>query len=89
MSDLILMCPAVNRIDASAISSLLTINERLKSADVTLHFSELHTYLKERLTKSDLMESLTGQIYFSQKEAMEDLEPDPDWSQFSDHVDIH
>lgn len=89
MTDLILMCPAVNRIDASAISSLLTINERLKSADVDLHFSELHTYLKERLMKSDLIESLTGQIYFSQKEAMEDLEPDPDWSQYSDHVDIH
>lgn len=89
MTDLILMCPAVNRIDASAMSSLVTINERLKSADVTLHFSELHTYLKERLMKSELIDALTGQIYFSQKEAMEDLEPDPDWSQFSDHVDIH
>lgn len=89
MTDLILMCPAVNRIDASAISSLLTINERLKSADVTLHFSELHTYLKERLTKSELIDKLTGKIYFSQKEAIEDLEPEPDWSQYSDHVDIH
>jgi len=89
MTDLILMCPAVNRIDASAISSLLTINERLNSAGITLHFSELHTYLKERLGKSDLIQNLSGKIYFSQKEAMEDLEPEPDWSQFSDHVDIH
>lgn len=89
MTDLILMCPAVNRIDASAIASLITINQRLKSADVTLHFSELHTYLTERLANSDLVANLTGEIFFSQKEAMEVLEPEPDWSQFSDHVDIH
>lgn len=89
MTDLILMCPAVNRIDASAISSLITINQRLKNAEVTLHFSELHTYLKEQLSKSELMTTLSGQIFFSQKEAMETLEPEPDWAQFSDHIDIH
>ena len=89
MTDLILMCPAVNKIDASAISSLTTINERLRSADIRLHFSELHTYLTERLGRSDLVSNLTGEIFFSQKEAMEALEPDPDWSQFSDHIDIH
>lgn len=89
MTDLILMCPAVNRIDASAISSLETINDRLKSADVTLHFSELHTYVKEGLLRSRLAAKLTGHIFLSQKEAMESLEPEPDWSQFSDHIDIH
>jgi len=89
MTDLILMCPAVNRIDASALSSLKTINDRLRSADIRLHFSELHTKLKEGVAKSELAAELTGDIFFSQKEAMEALEPEPDWSQFSDHVDIH
>jgi len=89
LTDLILMCAAVNRIDASALASLETINERLKSADIRLHFSELHTTVKERLNRSDLVKNLTGQIFFTQQEAMEALEPDPDWSQFSDHVDIH
>ena len=89
MTDLILMCPAVNRIDASALSSLEMINSRLKSAGVNLHFSELHTNIKERLKRSDLEKKLTGRIFFSQQEAMEALEPDPDWSQFSDHIDIH
>jgi len=89
MTDLVLMCPAVNRIDASALVSLSTINSRLKSAGINLHFSELHTHIKERLIKSDLMEDLTGEIFFSQQEAMDSLEPEPDWSQFSDHVDIH
>lgn len=89
MRDLILMCPAVNRIDASALASLETINERLRSADVNLHFSELHTYIKERLQRSQFQEKLTGRIFLSQKEAMEALEPEPDWSEFSDHIDIH
>lgn len=89
MTDLILMCPAVNRIDASALSSLETINDRLKSAGVTLHFSELHTHIKDRLAKAELAEKLTGKIFFTQHEAIEALEPEPDWSQFSDHIDIH
>ena len=89
MTDLILMCPAVNRIDASALASLEAIAARLKSADVRLHFSELHSNVKERLHRSTFIENLSGNIYLSQHEAMEDLEPEPDWTQFSDHVDIH
>lgn len=89
MRDLILMCPAVNRIDASALASLEAINERLRSAEIGLHFSELHTYIKVRLEGTELLQKLNGQIYLSQNEAMEALEPEPDWSQFSDHIDIH
>jgi len=89
MTDLVLMCPAVNRIDASALASLEAIAARLKSADVRLHFSELHSKVKERLHRSTFIENLSGNIYLSQHEAMEDLEPEPDWAQFSDHVDIH
>lgn len=89
MTDLILMCPAVNHIDASALSSLQEINKRLKSAGVNLHFSELHSQVKERLHRSKFLEKLTGEIFLSQHEAFEALEPEPDWSQFSDHIDMH
>lgn len=89
MTDLVLMCPAVNHIDASALASLNEINKRLKSAGVDLHFSELHSHVKERLHRSRFLDKLTGQIFLSQHEAFEALEPEPDWSQFSDHVDIH
>ncbi|MGJ8564898.1 MAG: SulP family inorganic anion transporter [Alphaproteobacteria bacterium] len=89
MTDLILMCPAVNHIDASALSSLTEINRRLKSARVDLHFSELHSHVQERLFRSTFMDELTGQLFLSQHEAIEALEPEPDWTQFSDHVDIH
>ena len=89
MTDLVLMCTAVNRIDASALSSLEEINKRLKSADIRLHFSDMQSRVKERLFRSSFLERLTGQIFLSQHEAMEELEPEPDWAQFSDHVDIH
>ena len=89
MTDLVLMCTAVNHIDASALSSLEEINKRLKSADIDLHFSDMQSRVKERLFRSNFLNQLSGQIFLSQHEAMEELEPDPDWTQFSDHIDIH
>ena len=89
MTDLVLMCTAVNRIDASALSSLEEINKRLKSAEIRLHFSDMQSRVKERLFRSNFLDRLTGQIFLSQHEAMEELGPEPDWNQLSDHVDIH
>ncbi len=89
MTDLVLMCTAVNRIDASALSSLEEINKRLRSASINLHFSDMQSRVKERLFRSNFLDRLSGQIFLSQHEAMEELEPDPDWAQFSDHIDIH
>jgi len=89
MTDLVLMCTAVNRIDASALSSLEEINKRLKRTDIRLHFSDMQSRVKERLYRSDLITNLSGEIFLSQHEAMEALEPEPDWNQLSDHVDMH
>ena len=89
MKHFILMCPAVNHIDASALNSLLSINKRLDLAGVKLHLSELHSPVKERLHRSTFFDKLTGEVFFTQHEAMEALRPEPDWSQYSDHIDIH
>lgn len=89
LTDLILMCTAVNRIDASALSSLETINQRLKAADARLHFSDMQSRVRERLFRSSFLDRLSGQIFLSQHEAMETLSPAPDWSFLDDHVDIH
>jgi SulP family sulfate permease len=35
------------------------------------------------------LEKLSGNVYLSQHEAMIDLQPEPDWTQYSDHIDIH
>ncbi|GHB03226.1 sodium-independent anion transporter [Algimonas arctica] len=89
LTDLIFMCTAVNRIDASALSSLETINNRLKSANIALHFSDMQSRVRERLFRSSFLDRLTGQIFLSQHEAMEALRPAPDWSFLDDHIDMH
>ena len=89
MKDLILMCSGVSHIDASALSSLAEINRRLKGLGINLHLSSMPSVVRERLYRSNFLDSLSGSVYLSQHEAMIDLQPEPDWGQFSDHIDIH
>lgn len=70
---LILMCNAVNMIDASALDSLETIADRLKSAGVMLHFSEIKGPVMDKLTGSSLIENLSGQVFLTQHQAMKAL----------------
>ena len=76
ISDVVLMCPAVNFIDASALESLEAIAERLKSAGVRLHLSEVKGPVTDRLKRSDFLDHLTGRIFLSQYEAMRSLDPE-------------
>ena len=89
MTNLVLMCTAVNRIDASALDSLETINNRLKAAGVTLHFSDMQSRVRERLFRSSFLDRLTGRIFLSQHEAMEELVGVADFAYLDDHIDIH
>ena len=89
MTDLVLMCTAVNRIDASALDSLETINNRLKAAGVDLHFSDMQSRVRERLFRSSFLDRLTGRIFLSQHEAMEELVGVADFAFLDDHIDIH
>lgn len=72
---LVLMCPAVNYIDASALESLELINERLQQAGVTFHLSEVKGPVLDRLQRSDFPTRLTGRIFLSQHQAMAALDP--------------
>jgi len=69
----ILMCPAVNLIDASALESLEAINERLKDSGVIFHFSEIKGPVMDRLKGTHLMHELTGQVFLSQYDAWRTL----------------
>ena len=70
---LVLMCSAVNEVDASALESLEAINARLKDAGVTFHLSEVKGPVMDRLQRSHFLEDLTGEIYLSQHEAIAKL----------------
>lgn len=74
----VLMCSAVNAIDASALESLVEINHRLHDAGITLHLSEVKGPVMDRLKRSDFLEKLSGRIYLSQFETMQDLGGDSD-----------
>lgn len=89
MTDLIIMCTGVNHIDASALSSLTEINRRLKGLGIKLHLTSMPSVVRERLYRSSFLSDLSGNVYLSQHEAMIDLQPEPDWAHFSDHIDIH
>jgi len=73
---MILMCTAVNHIDASALESLETINRNLSDAGVTLHFSEVKGPVMDRLITIGFPEELSGRIFLSQFEALTTLDPD-------------
>lgn len=74
LEHVVLICSAVNLIDASALESLDAINARLKDSDVKLHLSEVKGPVMDRLKKSDFLDALTGRVFLSTYAA---------WRQFS------
>ncbi len=75
LEHVILMCPAVNDIDMSALESLEAINERLVALGVKLHMSEVKGPVMDRLKRSDFLEELSGKIFLSQHQAICELAP--------------
>lgn len=70
---LVLMCSAINHLDASAVESLESLNERLDAAGVQLHLSEVKGPVMDRLKKNHLLSVLSGQVFLSQYQAVETL----------------
>lgn len=74
LDHLVLMCPAVNHIDASGLESLEAINHRLKDGGVTLHLSEVKGPVMDRLKRSHFLDELSGKVYLNTYDAMEELD---------------
>ncbi|MTH96999.1 SulP family inorganic anion transporter [Roseibium sp. RKSG952] len=72
----VLMCSAVNEIDASALESLEEINHRLSDSGVTFNLSEVKGPVMDRLKKTAFLEDLSGQIFLSQYQALCELDPE-------------
>ncbi|MFO0316453.1 MAG: SulP family inorganic anion transporter [Hyphomonadaceae bacterium] len=73
LKHLILMCSAVNAIDASALESVEAINHRLKDGAIKLHLSEVKGPVMDALKRSHFLHELTGKVWLSQNEAFEGL----------------
>ena len=74
LKHLVLMCPAVNHIDASGLDSLEAINHRLDDAGITLHLSEVKGPVMDRLKRTRFLDELTGDVFLHQFEAMRALD---------------
>ena len=71
--EIVLMCSAVNFIDASALESIERIDHRLKDAGLRLHLSEVKGPVLDRLQRSDFLKHLSGRVFMSQYEADQKL----------------
>jgi sulfate permease, SulP family len=71
--NVILMCPAINAIDASALESLEAIEHRLASAGVGFHLSEVKGPVMDALKRSDFLRHFKGRIFLSHYEAAQAL----------------
>lgn len=72
----ILMCSAVNAIDASGLESLEAINHRLADGGIALHLSEVKGPVMDRLQRSHFLHDLTGRVFLSQDRAFSELAND-------------
>ncbi len=75
MEHLVLICSAINSIDASALESLESINQQLWDMGVTFHLSEVKGPVMDRLKRSHFLEHLKGRIYLSHYQALQELDP--------------
>ncbi len=73
LKHVVLMCPAVNDIDLSALESLENINDLLAESGITLNLSEVKVPIMNKLAGSRFLERLSGRSYLSQNQAFEDL----------------
>jgi len=72
----ILMCSAVNEIDASGLESLEAINHRMIDANIGVHLSEVKGPVLDRLKRTHFIEELNGNLYLSQNRAFTELARD-------------
>jgi len=69
----ILMCSAVNEIDASGLESLEAINHRMIDAGIGVHLSEVKGPVMDRLKRTEFLSELNGKVFLSQNRAFREL----------------
>lgn len=63
--ELVLILSSVSRIDGTALERLQQINKDLRNRDIRLHLSEVKGPVLDRLSRSKLLEHLTGRVFLS------------------------
>lgn len=76
LQHVVLLCSAINAIDASALESLETIALRLRDANIQLHLSEVKGPVMDRLQTTDFLAHLNGQVFLTHYQAVAALAPE-------------
>jgi len=71
VTDVVLMCSAINAIDMSALESLESIRLQLSDMGVRLHLSEVKGPVMDRLIGTEFLDRLEGRVHLSQHHAMQ------------------
>jgi len=69
----ILMCSAVNSIDASGLESIKAINQRLTENGIAFHLSEVKGPIMDGLKKTKFYEEIKSRIHLTQFEAVSSI----------------
>ena len=75
LQNVVLLCTAINDIDASALESLELIEARLLSAGIALHLSEVKGPVMDRLKDTHFLQHLSGQVFLTHYQAIQALSP--------------
>lgn len=72
-TDVLLACGSVNLIDSTGLTMLKRVSQTLADAGIRFSLSEIKGPLLQQLQPTDLASSISGQIFFSNDEAMQTL----------------
>jgi len=72
----ILECPAVNTIDASALESLEASNHRLTDGGISMHLSGVKGPIMDRLNRSHFLKELIGRVHLTHFDAVSSINPE-------------
>ncbi len=71
---LVLICNAINFIDASALETLTDLHNRMKDAGVELYLTEVKGPVMDRLADTDFLDQLgSGRVFLTTDEVYEKL----------------
>jgi SulP family sulfate permease len=73
IKDVVLVMNAVNMIDTTAMTVLTELNRDLLEQGIKLHLAEIKGPVHDRLLNSPLLESLSGEVFFTTNMAFEAL----------------
>ncbi len=76
LQHVVLLCSAINDIDASALESLEAIDQRLRDAGLRLHLSEVKGPVMDRLKNTAFLHGLSGRVFLTHYQAVHELSPE-------------